>query len=138
MIKKVLLKMPEISASCLSKCSSKVYGLSKSASLKVSDKCFDCSHKTDSACTRQSLKFSGTADLSKAFFDIEASSEGGLEDNMKNVQLKDNPDSLREDMTQKYEINDDSGMNITLDKMRDKSSGELDIQVGLSDVDSYL
>ena len=48
-----------------------------------------------------------------------------------------NPDEEREDMNQKYEISDDSGMNITLDKMKSAST-DLEIEMNGSGFDSHL
>lgn len=140
MVRKALSELSEVSASCLSKCTSEVYGLSRTASLKPAQKCANCVLKSSTSCVKQSTRFAGSLDLDKAFFDLKEAGEpkNEVEKATKDVLFKENPDVERSDMDQKYEISDDSGMNITLDKMQEKGAGDLDIEMGNQGIDSHL
>jgi len=142
MIRKVLSSMPTVSADCLSKCTSERYDLSRTASIKPTEKCTECVLKGASSCIKQSTDFFGGMALDKAFFDIKCATgtENVIEDVTKKVLLKDNPDEEREDLNQKYDMSDPfgSGMNIALDNMQEKASGDMDVEMGSEGIDSHL
>lgn len=126
----VLADMSVISADSLSKCTSQRYELNRQASIKPTAKCADCVFKGATSCVKQSADFEGQRDLSRAFFDIKEAGE-------KKDESSKNPDTKREDMNQKYEISDDSGMNIALDKMKSASTN-FEIEMNGSGFDSHL
>lgn len=128
--RKVLANMPVVNADSLSKCTSQRYELNRTASIKPTAKCADCVLKGATSCVKQSTDFEGQVDLSRAFFDIREAGESDV----KSYKV---PDSEREDMKQKYEMSDDSGMNIALDKMKSAST-ELDVEMGGNGLDSHL
>lgn len=138
MVRKVLASASQVNANCLSKCTSERYDLSRTASIKPAEKCKGCVLKGASSCIKQSTDFVGSIDLDKAFFDLkEAGGAPSVEEAITDVQLKDNPDNARSDMSQTYEISDDSGMNIALDDVREASS-DLNIEMGNEGIDNYL
>lgn len=139
MVRKILASTDTVSADCLSKCTSERYDLNRSASIRPTDKCKECVLKGASSCLKQSASFYGSIDLNKAFFDIKEANDKKpeIDTHTKNVQLKNNPDEERKDMEGDYEMSNDSGMNISLDNMRD-SSDSLDVDMGGSGIDSHL
>jgi hypothetical protein len=141
MIQKVLSKQANISADCLVNCTSEKYPLGKTANINATKKCANCIYKGANSCISQSRDFEGSIDLDKAFFDIkEAEAKVELEDVVKNVQLDDNPDVIREDITQEYDMSDPfgSGMNISLDEMHNKKADEVDVSLNSEGIDSHL
>jgi len=142
MIRKVLASVPEISADCLSKCTSERYDLSRTASIKPTEKCKGCVLKGASSCIKQSTDFTGCIDLDKAFFDLKEATDDkpNIEEVTVKVQFNENPDVEREDINQKYDMSDEfgSGMNIALDNMREASPGDSDIDLNNIGIDSHL
>jgi len=141
MIQKVLSKQANISADCLVNCTSEKYPLSKTASITATKKCGNCIYKGVSSCISQSKDFEGSVDLDKAFFDIkEAEVKVELEDVIKDVQLNDNPDIVREDINQEYDMSDPfgSGMNISLENMQEKKADEIEVPMNNEGIDSHL
>lgn len=141
MIQKVLSKQANISADCLVNCTSEKYPLSKTAYITATKKCANCIYKGVNSCISQSKDFEGSIDLDKAFFDIrEAEAKVELEDVIKDVQLDDNPDVVREDITQEYDMSDPfgSGMNISLEEMQKKEAAEVDAPLNSEGIDDHL
>lgn len=139
MVRKVLSSATTVNANCLSKCTSERYDLSKTASIQPTAKCKECVLKGASSCIKQSAAFLGAIDLGKAFFDIKEAGDKKpeIDQNTKAVLPKENPDVKREDMKDDYEINDDSGMNVALDGMREATT-DLDVEMGSASLDSHL
>jgi hypothetical protein len=145
MIRKVLAGAQEVSADCLSKCTSERYDLSRTASIKPSIKCKECVLKGASSCIKQATNFIGSIDLDKAFFDIREASDSNIakpeiEDATKEVLFDENPDVDRGDMNQKYDMSSPggSGMNIALEKMKERTAGDFDIDFNNRGIDSHL
>lgn len=141
MVRKVLSSAATVNANCLSKCTSERYDLSRTASIQPTVKCKECVLKGASSCIKQSAAFVGAIDLGKAFFDIKEAGDKKpeIDQHTKDVQLKDNPDVQRKDMEEGDELSNDSGMNIALDKIRDKeSTTDLDVEMGSASLDSHL
>lgn len=152
MVHGILSRMPEVDASCLVKCATERYPLSKAARIKKASKCGTCINCAGTACLKQGVKFAGAVDYDKAFFDMTVltAADKGKKDDKKSekgdkavkydpkddtspevqkVLLKDNPDVERSDMKQPYDVSDEfgSGGNKTLQSMREtdeKSVGE--------------
>jgi hypothetical protein len=142
MVRKIIASVSEISADCLSKCTSERYDLSRTASIKPTSKCVGCVLKGASSCIKQSTDFTGSIDLNKAFFDLKEAAEDNppVEEVVVKVQFKENPDVEREDINQKYDMSDDfgSGMNIALDNMREASTDDANIDLNNVGIDSHL
>jgi hypothetical protein len=121
MIHDAVSNIEEIDANCLPNCVSEKYPLKDGATIKQASKCEGCIFKTSSSCVKQSVKFAGSPDLSKPYFDLDEHTE--------KVQLDDNPDVERDDMSD-GNIEDSSfgsGMNIALDNLRKEGSMEIDL-----------
>lgn len=146
MVRKVLSSTNEISADCLSKCTSERYDLSRTASIKPTAKCKECVLKGASSCIKQSANFAGSLDLNHAFFDIREADSASkkstpeVDKATQDVLFDENPDVEREDMGQKYDMSTPggSGMNIALEKMQEKAASELDVEMGSEGIDSHL
>ena len=147
----LLYKMPEVNASCLTRCVVDAYPIMKGAMLKKASKCEGCVNNIGSGCMKQGAKFAGEVDLDKAFFDMSklATDEkkddkkkddkkdkdgdkktsydpkSEIEPHMRNVIQDENPDVQREDMKQPYDVSDEfgSGGNKTLDALRQSDAG---------------
>lgn len=107
LVKDVVANANEIDANCLSNCNIDKYQLKSNVSLKEASKCSSCIYKSAYACIHQSAKFSSADKLDDSF----------LDDKIKKVQLDEIPSEEREDRSQEYKIEDDSGMNEALENM---------------------
>lgn len=130
----VISKTEEIDANCLPKCTIEKYPLHREASIKEAQKCKTCILKAGSVCFKQGVKFAGSQDLTKAFFDFK------VDPHTEKVQFDENPDISRMDMNQAYDMKDSfgSGMNITLEKMNKGSSINPDIGISFEGMDDIL
>jgi len=88
MIHTILANLPEVDASCLKKCATEKYPLSKSARLKKASKCETCINCAGTACLKQGVKFAGAEDYDKAFFDASAFKEAS--DKLEVIGVYDN------------------------------------------------
>jgi len=143
LVRNTMAGVQEINADCLSNCTTEKYDISRNASIKPTKKCEGCVLKSASSCIKQSANFSGSINLEKAFFNFKDAGKENLPKEMKDVQLTDNPDEERDDISQEYDMTNvgGSGMNITLDEMHkkdSKSASELDIEMDGSGFDSHL
>lgn len=134
MVHDVVSRTEEIDANCLPKCTIEKYQLHREASIKEADKCKTCILKAGSVCSKQGVRFAGSQDLTKAFFDIK------IDPHTEKVQFDENPDVSRMDMHQEYDMGDSfgSGMNITLGKMSKESAVNPDVGVSFEGIDGGL
>lgn len=136
MVRDVIASVDLVDADTLTNCESEKYQLKSSATIAESEKCASCIFRSPNACAKQSVRFAGKKDPTEEYFDLEES----LDEKMKKVQLKENPDQDREDIKQKYDMSEDfgSGMNVALDKLRGKKAGDADIDHVGSGIDTFL
>lgn len=134
MVYGVVANTEQIDANCLPKCTIEKYQLHREASIKEAEKCKNCILKAGSVCSKQGVKFAGSQDLTKAFFEFK------IDPHTEKVQLDENPDLSRADMHQSYDMTDNfgSGMNITLEEMSKKSAVNPDIGVSFEGIDGGL
>jgi len=132
MCRSVISSMETVDAACLPKCTRERYQLKSGAQIKQATKCASCVHMSPSACVRQGMRFVGAKDLSKAHFDLDPKTE--------KVLSKDNPDEIRKDMQQEYDMKDDfgSGMNLALDKMNKKEAQDVSVEFSRDGIDGNL
>jgi hypothetical protein len=133
MTRSVLASMKEIDANALGQCKTEHYQLNNRVRIKKAQKCEDCIQCGDMGCLRLGVKFAGKQDLDKPFFDIEPQAT--------KVQLEENPDVSRTDMTQEYDMKDSfgSGMNVKLEEMREKdASDDIDIDFNQEGLDQNI
>lgn len=114
LVRKVVSNKKLVYANVLSNCDKENYKFVDSSTVIVpSDKCVSCVFNSNFGCIKQQVKFAGKSELK--YFDFE-----DLDEKIKKVQIKENPDVEREDMKQKYDMSDSfgSGMNKALDRLR--------------------
>jgi len=120
MIRDVLANIKEVDANVLSNCTSEKYHLSSDAKLKQASKCSTCILNNCDMCMSQGLRFANTKE------------EDGiikLDPHTKKIQLNNNPDEARGDMSMEEDMIANrwgSGNNIMLDSLR-KEASETDV-----------
>lgn len=126
MIRDVLASLKEVNADVLSNCKNDKYKLASDAYIKKTAKCMDCVLAADHTCTKQRAKFSDALELEKPSVQIDPKTQ--------KILLADNPDNVRIDMNQEYDMTDSfgSGMNISLEKMRPEANKESSIDMDIS------
>lgn len=133
MVRDALSKMKGVDANSLTKCTIEKYQLDPNVRIKKASKCKGCILSAGSVCTYQGAKFAGEEQIDKAYLDIDPKTA--------KVQYGENPDVARMDMRQEYDMSDNFGSNMTvaLDKMRGKTSTDVDFGDGSgSSMDSAL
>ena len=132
MCRSVIGSLETVDAACLPKCAAEKYQFKQGAQIKQAEKCATCIYTSPTACVRHGLRFAGSKDLDKAFFDIDVKTAKVLPD--------ENPDVSRSDMQQAYDMTDNfgSGMNIALDNVRKLASQDVSIDFSREGIDGNL
>jgi hypothetical protein len=126
MIRDVLASLKEVNADTLSNCKNDKYKLASDAYITKTTKCKDCVLAADHICTKQRAKFSDALEYDKPTIQIDPKTQ--------KVLLADNPDNVRVDMNQEYDMTDSfgSGMNVSLGKMGPEAKKEANIEMNIS------
>jgi hypothetical protein len=126
MVRDVLASMTEVDADVLSKCTTEKYQFAPGAKLKLASKCSSCILRNCDSCMFQNMKFSSKREDTSDMLRVDP--------NTKKVELSENPDVKRDDMSMEQDLTDSrwgAGNNIALDKMR-KEASLITEEIGLS------